>query len=379
LSEFQLIAETADEIRSHSPEIFVVEFPKNRQLAMELLSGLSQFFPCVPIIGAGDPFDSQFLIDAMRLGLKEVLPNPLVSERVSEAFARIRRILFDAEEEKEPAKIISFFSANGGSGSTTITTNFAVSLSKISKQKVLVLDLDLELGEVANFFGIRSNKFLIQESEANGFLDPSVIARSIVTHSKSGVDVLSISDGLSAISASLGAEIKQLLALLQREYDYIVIDTSGILSDPVVAALDVSHLIFLVSKCSLPSLRNSQKVLHGFQRLGYSRNRVRVLINRYAKGEDISVREIEKALSFSVFWCIPNDFKSMIRAIQSGDPLTTHSQSTALAKSFYEMSAQILGIKVEEQPRPPKGGLLVRVNESSTKTLPLTSLNLLKS
>ena len=261
-----------------------------------------------------------------------------------------------------------------------MATNFAVSLGHISKKKVLVLDLDFELGEVASFFGIKNNKFLIQESEGYGISDITAIAKSIISHSKSGVDLLSIGDGLSRIPVSMAAELKQLLIVLQRQYDYIVVDTSGILSESVVSVLDASHLIFLVSNCNLPSLRNVQKVLHGFQRLGYSQNRVRLLINRYNRGEDISVKEIEKALDFKVFWSIPNDYKTMIRAVQSGNPLTASQyQATPLAISFYAMSAQILGIKVESQPQSPKGGLLVRIKESTTKSLPLPSLKLLKN
>ncbi|MFN8008678.1 MAG: hypothetical protein U0V70_16970 [Terriglobia bacterium] len=210
-------------------------------------------------------------------------------------------------------------------------------------------------------------------------MDPSAIARSIVTHPKTGVDVLSISDGISAAPASLAIELKHLL-LLQGQYDYVVVDTSGTLSDPVVSVLDASHLIFLVSKCNLPSLRNVQKVLNAFERLGYSQSRVRLLINRYNKGEDISVKEIEKALKFNVFWWIPNDYKTMIRSIQSGVPLTTNQYSSEpLAKSFYAMASQIVGIEVKDPTDAPKSGLLVRVRESSAKSLPITSLNLLKN
>lgn len=372
--------ETLEEIHPHDPQLFVVEFPKDQQATLALLSSLNEFYPQVPIIGAGDRFDSQFLIETMRLGLTEILPKPLVSDKVIEAFHRIHRQVHKIEEEKEAGSIISFFGPKGGSGSTTVATNFAVSLGQISKKRVLVLDLDFELGEVASFFGIKSNKFLIQESKGYGIADPEAVEKSIITHPKSGVDVLSIGDGISRMPVSLAAELKQLLILLQQQYDYIVVDTSGILSEAVVTALDASHLIFLVSKCNLPSLSNVQKVLHGFQRLGYSQSRIRLLINRYDREEGISIKEIEKAVTFKVFWCIPNDYKTAIRAIQSGNPLTTaHYQATPLAISFYAMSAQVLGIKVEDQPQPPKEGLVVQIKESSKKSLALTTLNLLKN
>jgi MinD-like ATPase involved in chromosome partitioning or flagellar assembly len=119
-------------------------------------------------------------------------------------------------------------------------------------------------------------------------------------------------------------------------------------------------------------------MLHGFERLGYSSSRVRLLLNRYQKGQDVGIKEVEKILGFQVFWSIPNDYKSLIRSIQSGDPLTLQSSSIPLARSFYEMSAQVLGIPIESHPKSG-GGLLVGAKDTANKSMPLTTLNLLKS
>ena len=72
--------ETIEELHSHEPQLFVIEFPRDRQVTVDLLSCLNEFYPQVPIIGAGDRLDSQFLIEAMRLGLSEILSKPLVSD-----------------------------------------------------------------------------------------------------------------------------------------------------------------------------------------------------------------------------------------------------------------------------------------------------------
>jgi len=152
-----------------------------------------------------------------------------------------------------------------------------------------------------------------------------------------------------------------------------------LLDDNTVAALDASDLIFLISKCSLPALRNTQKVLYAFDKLGYSQNKIRAVINRYSRTEDISVKHIEKALNFKVFWTIPNDYKSMIQSIQAGEPLTQKNQPIPLSKSFYDMSAKVLGIELDHKPKPPGGGWLIRSKEPSAKSSPLTTLNLLKS
>jgi pilus assembly protein CpaE len=296
---------------------------------------------------------------------------------LNEAYLRVYKQAYQAIVDKEPAKIFSFFSCKGGSGCTTIATNFAVSLGRVSKKKILVLDLDLEFGDVTGFFGIKTEKFLVTQGSEPASLDAKRLSRAIVTHPKTGIDVLSFCDGFPKNPGELASEIKPMLATLQREYDFIIVDTSSKLNDLIVATLDSSHLIFLISKCSLPALWNAQRVLHGFERLGYSSSRIRVLINRYLKDEGVSLKEVEKALGFDVFWSLPNDYKSIIRSIQCGEPLTWQSNTVPLARSFYELSAVVLGIKIES----PKsaGGLLTRAKQPATKSLPLTTLNLLKS
>jgi pilus assembly protein CpaE len=343
-----------------------------------LLQDLQHNFPGIPVLAAGEPMDSVFLIEALRLGVREVLPKPLTADAVQQAFVRIQRQIGSAGEAKEPATIFSFFSCKGGSGSTTISSNFAVSLSKLSKKKILLLDLDIEFGDVAGFFGLKSPKSLVDDESGDSILDPARIFRTITTHSKTGIDLLSFSDGFPQKSRALAAELKPLLGLLQAEYDYIIIDTSSTLNDLVVSVLDSSHLIFLISKCSLPAMRNAQRVLHGFERLGYSSSRIRLLLNRYQKGQDVGIKEVEKTLGFQVFWSIPNDYKSLIRSIQSGDPLTLQSSSIPLARSFYNMSAQVLGIPIESHPKSG-GGLLVRAKDKADKSMALTTLNLLKN
>jgi pilus assembly protein CpaE len=372
-------AEIWEEISGLDPRVIFVELNKNREANLSLLKDLHANFPALPILAVGESFDSNFLIQALRLGVKEMLPRPLTLDALHEAYLRIDKLVSQSISGKTPATIFSFLGCKGGNGCTSIATNFAVSLSKLSKKKILLLDLDVELGDVAGFFGVKNNKFLVQDGTENTILNSSLIAQTILTHPKTGIDLLSFSEGFPKKTRELAGEVTPLLGILQKEYDYILIDASSSLNNLVVSALDSSHLIFLISKCSLPALRNAQRVLHGFEKLGYSPNRIRVLINRYLKGEDVSVKEVEKALNFKVFWSIPNDYKSLIRSIQSGEPLTLQTSSTPLAKSFYDMSAEVLGIKIQHHPGSPGGGLLVKAKDAASKSIPLTTLDLLKN
>jgi pilus assembly protein CpaE len=367
--------EAIEEISNFDPELFLVDLPKERSDGLRILNQLHRHFLHIPMVAAGDSYDSMFLIEMMRLGVKEFLPRPASAERLKEACQRIYKSIYSQIREKHPATILSFFGSQGGSGSTSIATNVAVSLSKLSKKKVLIVDLDTELGDVAGFFGVKENKYLIQAVPDKAYLDPRQASGVIINHEKSNVDLLSLSDGNARKYQPSIGEIKTLLNFLQNDYDYILLDTNNMFEDKTVAALDVSHIVFLVSKCSLPALRNAQRVLHVFDKLGYSKTKVRLIVNRYSNTDEIRLKNVEKVLRFDVFWSIPNDFRAIIQSIQAGEPLTQRSRTIPLAKSFYEMTARVLGIQLEKMPRTPGGGLMI----PATRSLPITTLNLLKS
>jgi pilus assembly protein CpaE len=369
--------EVLEEIASLAPEVLFLELNRDPEVGLHLLREFHKNFPNIAILAVAESLAPNFLIEALRLGVKEVLPKPLNPDGLQQAYLRIYKHAYDSIV-REPASIFSFFSCKGGSGCTGIASNFAVSLARLAKKKILILDLDVEIGEVADFFGVKNEKFLVQEGPRSTVLDSGLISRTIVSHSKTGIDLLSFSDGLGRKARGLADEVRPLLGMLQKEYDYIVVDAASSLNSLAVSALDSSHLIFLVSKCSLPALRNTQRMLHGFERLGYSSDRLRIVINRYLKGKDISLKEVEKVLSFKVFWSIPNDYKSFILSIQSGEPLTLQNDSIPVAKSFYAMSAAVLGIKVQQNPKYPGGGLQIGAKARADK-LSLTTLNLLKS
>src|SRR5262249_458881 len=220
--------EVIEEISNIEPELFLVDVPKERSDGLRILSQLHRQFFNIPVLAVGDSYDSIILIEMMRLGVKEFLPRPVGAEQLKEACHRVYRSMrYSQVKEKHPATIFSFFGSQGGSGSTSIATNVAVRLSKLSKKKVLIVDLDTELGDVAGFFGVKENKYLIQTSPENAYLDLRHISGAIIGHEKSNVDLLSLSDGSTQRYQPSIGEIKALLNSLQDDYDYIVLDTNN--------------------------------------------------------------------------------------------------------------------------------------------------------
>ena len=379
LSELTLRQETLEEVGATQPDVFLMDFPDNPTDALQQLAQLHNQYPYIPTIGVGKSKDPAFLIESMKHGVKEYLEKPLTLEQMSESIHRLYRKIYDELPGQTCGSILTFISSKGGSGSTTIVANFAVCLSRTSKKRLLIVDLDTQLGDVADYFGVKDNCYLFQEEPDTATWETEHIEKAIVKHTSTGVDVLSITNGYTRGSRSFPQELKRLLLHLRSEYDFILLDIASSLDSNTVSALDLSDSVFLVSKGDLPALRNSLRFLQVFQRLGYAQSKVHVLINRYSKNDEIDLPQIEKALKSKVYWTIPNDFRSMISSIQSGVPLTATTRTLPLAKALYEMSVQFLGAQDRQQPKPPTTAKLVRVRGGVSKSPALTTLNLSNS
>jgi pilus assembly protein CpaE len=379
LGESMLSQETLEEVGITQPDVFLMDFPDNPRDGLQQLAQLHSQYPYIPTIAVGKSKDPAFLIESMKLGVKEYLEKPLTLEQMSEAAYRLCRRICDELPGQTSGSVLTFINSKGGSGSTTIVANFAVCLSRTSKKRVLIVDLDTHLGDVADYFGVKDNQYLFQEEPDASTWEDEHINKAIVRHPSTGVDILSLTNGHSRKSRSLPQELKHLLMHLKSEYDYILLDITNSLDGNTVAALDLSDSVFLISNGNLAALRNTLRFLQAFQRLGYAQSKVRVLVNRYSKNDEIDLPQIEKALKFKVFWTIPNDFRSMISSIQSGVPLTATTRTLPLAKALYEMSAQFLGTQDRQQPGPPSSAKLIRIKQSVPKSTALTTLNLSNS
>ena len=365
-----------EEIGSSEPDVILVDLPSSTDAARRILSQIQQHHPEIPLLAVGESPNPSVLIEAIRFGVKEYLSKPLNYKEFEEVFRLLRGKLWDTLPERISGIVLSFISSKGGTGSTTLVSNLAVCLSRTTGKKTLVIDLDTQLGNLADYFGIKDNRYLFQEESTPESWERDHVFRTIVTHESSGIDILSLTKSYSRKTRPCPLEFKKMLMDLRAEYDYILVDTTNALENNTVAALDLSDEIFLISKSSLPALRNTQRLLHVFHRLGYDQGKIRVLVNRYSKKDKINVPQFEKALGFEVFWTIPNDFKSLIASIQSGIPLTAINQTLPFSRALYEMSAQVVGKPIRQPSKSPGVGALSRVKEIACPTTALTTLKL---
>jgi pilus assembly protein CpaE len=176
---------------------------------------------------------------------------------------------------------------------------------------------------------------------------------NVLSRHSSGIYVLPSPGRFDGTKLLDTAVIERILTFMQRMFDYIIIDGGQSLDDISMKVLQIADYVFLVSILSLPYLYNTRKILDSFQFLGYPRKeQTRIVVNRYVRDSDISIKDAETSLETGVFWTIPNDYKTTMSAINHGKPITHIALKSSIAKSFAELVDAFLG---EEKKETRKG------------------------
>ena len=330
-----------DMVARARPSVVIMEIDSDRKNAFSTAERIMKNFPGTCVIATSCENASDAILSAMRCGCTEYLLRPVDTQELTSALKKIGRLMVprDAHPRSERGSVITCFSPKGGVGNTTVAINLAVALHQATEKPVVLVDLDLEGGDAAMFLNLRT-KYTISDATSNLARLDQAFLRGVLSKHSSGIHLLAEPQRVEDAEGITPFQAREVLEILRGMFSYVVVDTKTGYGDMNIAVFDSSDLIVLTGILTLPSLRNVQKALDVFHRLGYDKDRVRLLINRFVKKGEISVKDAERALSYKVFCQVPNNFEEAMASINRGVPLTFLSPASEISRTFKELAAQ---------------------------------------
>lgn len=291
------------------------------------------------IIITSTNYSTDNIIKAMRLGAKEFLPKPVLKEDLKRAISILNQHEFF--EDESSSKIITIYSNKGGIGKTTIATNLAIELAKSTKDKVALIDLNLQLGDISTFLNLNPTfdvayviKNLINKKEEN-------LLQALEKYNNSSLYILSDPNFIEQSESITPQQIEELFKMLKKVFPYIIVDMSSNIDPNSLKILDKSDWILFTSIINIPAIRNAQRCLNLFRSRNYPANKVKFIINRYMENDDIKIEDIETTLGEKVFWKIPNNYFSIMEAINKGIPVNEINSNSNIANNFRDLASKI--------------------------------------
>jgi len=360
----QSASEGIQEAIEVNPDVVLMDINMPDVDGIRATEAIREKIPSTQIVILSVQGDANYMRRAMLAGARDFLTKPAKSD---ELVTVIRRAGDKAKEEKQKTafspggprgvttqrlgstttqlasmgKIIAIYSPKGGVGKTTLATNLAIALHN-EDTPALIVDGDLQFGDVAVFMNERSKNSLIDLTPLAEQLDPEVVEEVVINHKASGVDILSAPPHPEDAEKATGRQVVKVLEYLKRLYSYVIIDTDQGLSDVTLDALDTSDVIVLVTVQDIPSIINTRVMLNLLNTLGISQERIMLVMNKFDKQVAITPGKISKNLNKEVSVVLPKDEEVVILAVNKGVPFMLNSgKSKDVGKSVLELAGKV--------------------------------------
>jgi pilus assembly protein CpaE len=305
-------------------EVLLVVGPDiDQDAALELAEQLRVERPEVGVVLMRRRLDVTVLAHSLRAGVREVVnadDHGSLSDACRRSVEVSRRMLgVSGATSSREARVVTVFSAKGGCGKTTVATNLAAALASGGRSSVCLLDLDLAFGDVAIALQLVPARTVIDAVAMSGSIDEQGVASLVTPHSP----------GLDAICAPLepgeaeripASTVVELLRVLKRMYDYVVIDTPPAFTEHVLASFDVSDVYVLLATLDIPALKNLRLTLDMLDMLGYPREGWQVVLNRSDSRVGLSVDDVVRTLRVPLATQVPSS-RAVSASINKGVPI----------------------------------------------------------
>ncbi|WP_456695279.1 AAA family ATPase [Aeromicrobium sp. P5_D10] len=292
--------------------------------------------------------EREIMRDAMRAGIRDVGPSiddPALLAGLRDrldARSGIARLAAAAPVQQAPvdfsSRTIAVVSPKGGVGKTSVASNLAVALAQLSPMEVVLLDLDLQFGDLSTVLDLKPIHTLA-DAFGTAARDNLLLKTYLTVHS-AGFYVLCGADSPAANDKVEGEQVAQLIRQLQDQFRYVVVDTAAGLDDATLAALDCADDVVLMSTMDVACLRGVRKEIELLTELSLLPESRHVVLNFADKQTGLRVKDVEAMLGMPVDFVIPRA-KEVPAAANRGVPLLASAKSGPFVKTIKAMSKRI--------------------------------------
>jgi pilus assembly protein CpaE len=332
-------------------DLRILELDENRGKTFAQVQAILAASPSTEVFLTSSCMEPAVLLEAIRAGVKEFIPQPVKREEVEQALQRCQeRYRQRNPEQAKKGKVINVMGSKGGVGTTTIAVNLALSLQRAQPHKSVVLvDLNPQLGDAALFLDLQPAHTLGDIGKNMVRLDTTYLLSTLCQHA-SGLSLLSSVQDIEDLGLLTPDCVEQTLALLQAQFDYIVLDSGHMLDDTTVAALRFAPTLLLVSTLTLPVMRTTRRWLDIFSRLDVPADNIKLVVNRHkSKNREISLHDFEDTLKTKAFWLVPNDYLITLKAINTGQPVALLAKRARITQNLGKLAATLT---TEDEKKP---------------------------
>jgi len=332
------------------PDLLLLESSEDETNDLQILGNVTARFPSLGVIMLCPNPSPERLLEVMRVGVREALPTPPTRDALLSAINRFQQRIKQASMPVRNGKVLAFIPCKGGSGATFLATNLAYTLAAQNNQRVALIDFNLQLGDASLFLSdSKSPASIADVARQIHRLDGSFLASSMIQITPN-LGILAAPDEPEKATEIKPEHVNPILQVAIKNYDFVILDISRRMDSVSVQALDKADMIFPVMQQTLPFIRDAKRLIDVFRSLGYHKDKLRLVVNRYDKKSQITLDDIQNTLKCEVFKSIPNNFSVVDESVNHGVPVHKLAPRSPIAKAVEDIGYE-LSQSTEQQQR----------------------------
>ncbi len=331
--------------------VALVDFDRDPVLALKSVERLREIFlKRISIVAVGTDLNANLLLQAIRLGCVEYLSKPLSLPDLRSSLRRFQDdLVLHQPARNSTGRVMAFFGAKGGVGTTTLAVHLAAHLAVAHGRKTLLIDHKHQLGHVALYLGLKDTRYHFEELLQNvDRLDADLLSGFVLHHS-SGLDVLASPDRSANFREGTQEELERVMDFLRREYDCVLIDSSLTYQETKMSLIEQADDIYLVSTADVASLRDLVRLVDHIVQVPHADSKLKIVMNRSTSNESINGEQIQKIVRFPVAHTVPNNYFELLKSINLGEPIPPGNK-TPFDLALARWTSEIVGAKSAEVP-----------------------------
>ena len=333
-----------DVVGQTNPDVGFIALDSDSDKALDLIESLAKTAPNCDLLVTSSSTDGNLILRTMRAGAKEFLTQPIKPEDLAAALQRVaRQRAGTAGTAARACSIIAVTGATGGVGSTSLAVNLGCSLAANEANSVVLLDLDLCLGDADVFLDTIPEYTIYDVAQNINRLDLTLLKRSLTKHD-TGLYLLPRPVQLEDARHITPDELTRVLNLLKASFTHVIIDTSKGFTPLDMHVLNEADQVLLVTQLDLPCLRNVVRLVASFKESGKLDDRVKIVVNRvgYDNGQ-ISLKKAQETIGREIFWQVPNEYRVMVEVRNNGVPLVQQAPKASITQSINQLAVALSG------------------------------------
>lgn len=350
-----------DVIDQYRPDLAIITLDSDPSRALHLIQQLSMEFPQTNILAVSSRTDGPFILQTLRSGAKEFLALPLQLEDLLTVLDRIKGPATGPGDNQLTGAtaaggvIIAVAGSRGGIGTTSLAVNLGCCLASLPENKVVLVDLDLALGDTSILLDFRPTYTLSDLATNINEVDQKFLKGVLFQHS-SGLMVLPHPENLDDLGLIHEEHVLRLLSLMRSTFSHVIVDLSKSFRPTDVAAMRIADIILMTGQLELSSIHNITRLLPTFKAVEGLYEKIRIIINRVgAEDQMISKHKAEEFMGSSIFWQVANDSKALMGARNEGKPLIQFAPKSKPCMDLMELARVLTtGVGSEPVPEPKK-------------------------